>query len=389
MEVASELPVVEDENISKNSFQDFFHLEGSENSTNNLFELSSTQNKFIETENQNHSSSSSILGKRSLESPRITAKKKKTTDENPLCKWDGCNESFTSLSSLGSHLTSHIKQQKTQNRSNKKSGYICKWEDCTRGAPFKGCYNLEHHLRYQHTGEKPFQCKYCPSSFAQRSDMSEHLFNIHNRKPQTKKRGRTKNTQTQLTPFPNDHTNSDKVQQLMTPRSRPIPILPAPQITPYLDYNTYVPTHTIAGPLRQSLIPSDPSNFLSFNPAVASYATKFNLVESGENNFQTQIDDSLFINNIYFHAQAQNSFGAPQSNLIIPNTSSSSSTPNTNGIRSSSSTIFPEYNYSIDSSHDNQDQIYALLGYSNSENQNSPNNWENESGDEKEKDKED
>ena len=101
-----------------------------------------------------------------------------------LCKWDECNLSFESLKDLGVHLRAHIKTQKDTNRKCKKSGYVCKWAGCARTNPFKGCYNLEHHLRYQHTGERPYQCDACSSSFAQRSDLTEHLQNIHQFLPQ-------------------------------------------------------------------------------------------------------------------------------------------------------------------------------------------------------------
>eukprot|EP01103_Thecamoeba_quadrilineata_P007377 TRINITY_DN17263_c0_g1_i1.p1 TRINITY_DN17263_c0_g1~~TRINITY_DN17263_c0_g1_i1.p1 ORF type:complete len:562 (-),score=67.95 TRINITY_DN17263_c0_g1_i1:33-1718(-) len=99
------------------------------------------------------------------------------------CRWSVCTITFTTVEELGSHLTEHIRAQKLLNRKEKRSGYVCEWIGCQRGRrPFKGCYNLEHHLRYQHTGEKPFPCPKgeCDSRFAQQSDLKEHLRNIHN-----------------------------------------------------------------------------------------------------------------------------------------------------------------------------------------------------------------
>ena len=241
------------------------------------------------------SESFSILGKRTKEDSTIqVSPKRKKIDYShqqagpATCKWNDCNESFASLSMLGCHLTDHIKQQKTLNRSNKKSGYHCKWKDCKRSTPFKGCYNLEHHLRYQHTGEKPFQCKYCSSSFAQRSDMTEHLYNIHNRKP-TKKRGRNKTQATNLYSNYTPTDCSDKVQQLMMPRSRPIPILPAPQQITYLD-GTFPPQSVSSGLLRQSIImPNDPNFFFAAN-RLPKYLTESNGVANDPTavNFNSQ-----------------------------------------------------------------------------------------------------
>jgi len=158
------------------------------------------------------------------------------TDERlHICKWDECFKEFTSLKDLGQHLRSHIEKQKDTNRQSKKSGYVCKWENCSRTNPFKGCYNLEHHLRYQHTGERPFQCNSCTSSFAQRSDLTEHLQNIHNMQPSSRRKQQSNPPgPSGLPPFAPPYplfeanNSAEKIHQLMTPRSRPIPILPAP-----------------------------------------------------------------------------------------------------------------------------------------------------------------
>ncbi|KYR00818.1 hypothetical protein DLAC_11531 [Tieghemostelium lacteum] len=94
------------------------------------------------------------------------------------CKWGDCKGVvFEKLSDLGDHLSDHVKNQK-----GKKSESHCEWNGCTRGdKPLKSAYNLIHHLRYKHTGEKPFHCDYpdCDSRFVQLSDLNEHKRNIH------------------------------------------------------------------------------------------------------------------------------------------------------------------------------------------------------------------
>lgn len=268
-------------------------LFGASDVTENSHFLDTNEEQVAHTE----TFSQPILGKRTSEevdnknnSSTKSSKRKKTDFANQqlgeaTCKWDDCNESFASLSMLGCHLTDHIKQQKTQNRSNKRSGYLCKWKDCKRTTPFKGCYNLEHHLRYQHTGEKPFQCKYCSSSFAQRSDMTEHLYNIHNRKPTKKQRGRNKS---QTTLYTNYTPPNDKVQQLMMPRSRPIPILPAPQQISYLDY-PHCTQAVASGQLRQSsIMPNDPGFFFPIGRFCPKYVTN----DTDSNFSTTQFTDS-------------------------------------------------------------------------------------------------
>src|SRR3990167_718170 len=171
------------------------------------------------------------------------------------CEWEECNSTFATLTDLGTHLSGHIKGQKLENRSNKKSGYICKWKNCTRNSkPFKGCYNLEHHLRYQHTGEKPFHCKSCASKFAQRSDLIEHLRNIHNQNSVDNASFNSSNCKyDHLSTSINNVTvmNDDKkVRKLLAPRTHPVPILPAPTfIYPVLPVNPHKYEHSDLNPI--------------------------------------------------------------------------------------------------------------------------------------------
>lgn len=113
-----------------------------------------------------------------------------------VCRWGDCDEEYETVSDLGWHiLHQHVKGQKAANRQQKTSGYFCRWEGCERhDKPFKGCYNLEHHVRYQHTKEKPFTCDRsgCNSSFSQNSDLKEHLRKRHKEiVPKISKRSRT------------------------------------------------------------------------------------------------------------------------------------------------------------------------------------------------------
>ena len=162
-----------------------------------------------------------------------TYKKQKREDvpqDVPVnCLWDNCDEILPNLSELGKHLHSHIIMQKKENRTNRKSGYQCKWSGCERDTPFKGTYNLEHHLRYQHTGEKPHICKWCSTGFAQKSDLTEHLSNIHNRKePELKTSNFHSYANGYPHPFAEENTSSPMVR--IPGFSKPlVPILPAPE----------------------------------------------------------------------------------------------------------------------------------------------------------------
>ena len=104
------------------------------------------------------------------------------------CQWEDCNRKFETVGELGDHVRLHIAAQKKENRRNKTRGFYCKWRNCNREKAFKGLYNLDHHLRYQHTGEKPYSCEKCPSVFGQESDLKEHLIKIHQEKVPSKPR---------------------------------------------------------------------------------------------------------------------------------------------------------------------------------------------------------
>ncbi len=82
-----------------------------------------------------------------------------------VCEWRCgerlCGLQFEELGQLGLHIREeHIKTQKKQNRVLKMTGSRCYWRGCERplDKPFNSCYNLEVHVRFQHTHEKPFVC---------------------------------------------------------------------------------------------------------------------------------------------------------------------------------------------------------------------------------------
>mmetsp|Transcript_11453 Transcript_11453/g.14150 ORF Transcript_11453/g.14150 Transcript_11453/m.14150 type:complete len:172 (-) Transcript_11453:553-1068(-) len=79
--------------------------------------------------------------------------------------------------------------------------------------------------------------------------MSEHLYNIHNRRP-AKRRSKHNLLPNQFVAYP--HTDSaEKIHQLTMPRSGPIPILPAPQVQPYVEYSSFM----LSNSLRTSFAP--------------------------------------------------------------------------------------------------------------------------------------
>ena len=166
------------------------------------------------------------------------------------CAWEGCGKQFESLSLLGSHIfETHVLEQKQSNRKLKTSGYHCRWEGCPRPQkPFKGCYNLEHHLRYQHTKEKPYSCHKagCLSSFSQQSDLKEHLRKRHKEDvPKQSKRARTLESRSAHAP-------------VMLPPSLPIPVsalrLSDPMLSNHQAHN--LSQGPSSGPLPPSMDPS-------------------------------------------------------------------------------------------------------------------------------------
>lgn len=94
-----------------------------------------------------------------------------------LCLWDKCQQEFSSLSSLVTHLDQTHTLAMTQ--------FVCLWENCSRQLkPFDARYKLITHLRC-HTGEKPYQCEVvsCLRSFSRLENLKLHTRTHTGEKP--------------------------------------------------------------------------------------------------------------------------------------------------------------------------------------------------------------
>lgn len=87
----------------------------------------------------------------------------------PSCSWSDCKASFEELSELVSHINAiHL--------NNLKGGeFFCQWMGCDRTSQsFQNRSSLCAHIR-RHTGEKPFECSVCKSTFSRSDALSKHL----------------------------------------------------------------------------------------------------------------------------------------------------------------------------------------------------------------------
>lgn len=93
------------------------------------------------------------------------------------CKWEGCNQHFSDLSSLVTHLDREHTLTMVK--------YTCQWEGCCRSMkPFDARYKLVTHLRC-HTGEKPYKCNIptCNRSFSRLENLKLHIRTHTGEKP--------------------------------------------------------------------------------------------------------------------------------------------------------------------------------------------------------------
>merc|ERR1711976_689777 len=76
------------------------------------------------------------------------------------CTWPGCNKVFSCERAMRRHIY-NVHQEVRRH----------KCPHCDKA--FKTKYNLDDHIR-THTGEKPFECEYCGSRFAQNGSLVGH-----------------------------------------------------------------------------------------------------------------------------------------------------------------------------------------------------------------------
>ena len=85
------------------------------------------------------------------------------------CSWSDCQSSFKELSDLVTHINEvHLNDLKS-------GEYFCHWNGCDRATQsFHNRSSLCAHIR-RHTGEKPFECSVCKSTFSRSDALSKHL----------------------------------------------------------------------------------------------------------------------------------------------------------------------------------------------------------------------
>eukprot|EP01113_Clastostelium_recurvatum_P016283 TRINITY_DN1927_c0_g1_i4.p1 TRINITY_DN1927_c0_g1~~TRINITY_DN1927_c0_g1_i4.p1 ORF type:complete len:374 (-),score=76.94 TRINITY_DN1927_c0_g1_i4:18-1139(-) len=100
------------------------------------------------------------------------------------CRWGSCRGLiFDSAEQMGQHVNEHVADQRNR-KTFSGARYFCEWDGCSRALkPFTSTGNVVIHLRYLHTGERPFACSGCDAKFVQNCDMKQHARNVHAIKP--------------------------------------------------------------------------------------------------------------------------------------------------------------------------------------------------------------
>ncbi|QHS74194.1 Zap1p [Saccharomyces paradoxus] len=93
--------------------------------------------------------------------------------EQVVCKWDGCNKSFSNAQELNDHLEAvHLTRGKSE--------YQCLWHDCHRTFPQR--QKLIRHLKV-HSKYKPYKCKTCKRCFSSEETLVQHTRTHSGEKP--------------------------------------------------------------------------------------------------------------------------------------------------------------------------------------------------------------
>ena len=119
------------------------------------------------------------------------------------CKWQDCTATLASLELLDAHVAEHFQNMKKENKASMRKGYRCLWSQCESGQrTFRGVYNLEHHVRFHHTGYRPHRCpeEGCEARFVQLSDVKYHAQSVHGEKKQKKRKYTKKKAHASSTP---------------------------------------------------------------------------------------------------------------------------------------------------------------------------------------------
>ncbi|KAN0014451.1 hypothetical protein ACTFIU_000769 [Dictyostelium citrinum] len=117
-------------------------------------------------------------------------KKMKPFEENKIsqCFWKDCKDNkkfFDNIIELGEHIDEHVN---TLNMNQLK----CKWKDCqASNNTFYNKYSLINHIRYRHTGIKPFICRdnNCSKAFVRKADLDSHESSHQKRNSSQKSNG--------------------------------------------------------------------------------------------------------------------------------------------------------------------------------------------------------
>ncbi|KAI0763800.1 hypothetical protein BD413DRAFT_606495 [Trametes elegans] len=94
-----------------------------------------------------------------------------------VCKWTGCEKSFTSCDTLTEHIAStHI--------GSGRAHYDCYWEGCGRNGEngFASKQKISRHMQ-SHTGHRPFQCTVCQQNFSEAATLAQHMRRHTQEKP--------------------------------------------------------------------------------------------------------------------------------------------------------------------------------------------------------------